>query len=136
MLPPESELWLDGGHNPDGARVVASTMGDLEERVARPLILISGMLNTKDSDGFFAPFAGLAAFVHTVPIAMSDAGFSAAEVAEAAIDAGLPAKAYTSLEAALKAVETWEGGLPPRVLIAGSLYLAGEVLEKNGTEPV
>jgi dihydrofolate synthase / folylpolyglutamate synthase len=135
MLPPESELWLDGGHNPAGARVVAETMGDLEERVARPLVLISGILNTKDSDGFFEPFRGLAAAVHTVPIVTSDAGLSPEEVAVSAENAGLPARAHKSLESALRSIGVEHGELAPRVLIAGSLYLAGEVLDKNGTPP-
>jgi dihydrofolate synthase/folylpolyglutamate synthase len=135
MLPPESELWLDGGHNPAGARAVAATMGDLEERVARPLVLISGMLNTKDSEGFFEPFRGLAAVVHTVPIVMSDAGLSPEEVATSAEISGVPARAHKSLESALRSIGVEHGELAPRVLIAGSLYLAGEVLEKNGTEP-
>lgn len=135
MLPPESELWLDGGHNPAGARVVAETMGDLEERVARPLVLVSGILNTKDSDGFFEPFRGLAAAVHTVPIVMSDAGLSPEQVAESAENAGLLARAHKSLESALRSIGVEHGELAPRVLITGSLYLAGEVLDKNGTPP-
>jgi dihydrofolate synthase / folylpolyglutamate synthase len=135
MLPPESELWLDGGHNPAGARVVAETMGDLEERVARPLVLVSGILNTKDSDGFFEPFRGLAAAVHTVPIVMSDNGLTPEDVAESAENAGLPARPHKSLESALRSIGVEHGELAPRVLITGSLYLAGEVLDKNGTPP-
>lgn len=136
LLPPQSELWLDGGHNPDGARVIASTMGDFEERVARPLVLVAGMLNTKDSDGFFVPFSGIARFVHTVPITTSPSGFTPEEVAAAARAADIPAQPHASLEEALRAVRVASGELAPRVLICGSLYLAGEVLEKNGTPPV
>ena len=47
-LPPESELWLDGGHNADGGQAIAAALADLEERVSRPLVLIVGMLSTKD----------------------------------------------------------------------------------------
>src|SRR5690606_37933456 len=130
-----SELWLDGGHNPDGARVVANEMGALEERVTRPLVLVAGILNTKDSEGFFAPFAGLAQDVHTVPITMSDAGLGPDEVAAAAEHAGLDARPHKSLEDALRSIGVTHGELAPRVLICGSLYLAGEVLEKNGTPP-
>jgi dihydrofolate synthase / folylpolyglutamate synthase len=135
LLPEGSELWLDGGHNPDGGRVIASTMGDLEERVARPLVLVAGMLNTKDSEGFFAPFAGLAGAVHTVPITGSDNARTPEEVAESAIGAGLLARPFTALDEALRAIGTQAGRLPPRVLILGSLYLAGEVLAANGTPP-
>ena len=49
LAPAESELWLDGGHNADGGRAIAAALGDLEERVPRPLVLIVGMLSTKDS---------------------------------------------------------------------------------------
>jgi dihydrofolate synthase/folylpolyglutamate synthase len=136
MLPPESELWLDGGHNPEGGRAAASTMAELEERVARPLMLVAGMLNTKDSEGFFAPFSGLAAGVHTVPIPGNPSSLSAEDVAAAADFAGLPALAHESLEAALRGIEVEPDNLPPRVLITGSLYLAGEVLAANGTPPV
>ncbi len=136
LLPAESELWLDGGHNPDGALVIASTMGDLEERVGRPLVLVAGMINTKDSDGFFVPFSGIARFVHTVPVTMSNASFTPEEVAAAADAADIPARAHASLEQALRAVRVITGELAPRVLICGSLYLAGEALDKNGTPPV
>ena len=56
LLPPESELWLDGGHNADGGRAIAAALADLEERVSRPLVLIVGMMSTKDSEGFLAQF--------------------------------------------------------------------------------
>ena len=68
LAPPDSELWLDGGHNADGGRAVAAALGDLEERVPRPLVLIVGMLTTKDSAGFLRNFAGLARRVIAVPI--------------------------------------------------------------------
>ena len=68
LLPPESELWLDGGHNADGGRAIAAALADLEERVSRPLVLVVGMLSTKDSAGFLSNFSGLARRVITVPI--------------------------------------------------------------------
>ena len=60
LTPPESELWLDGGHNADGGRAIAAALGDIEERVPRPLVLIVGMLTTKDNAGFLRNFAGIA----------------------------------------------------------------------------
>ena len=60
MLPPGTEIWLDGGHNVDGGRVLAEAMAELEDRNPRPLLLVAGMLSTKDSDGFLNNFAGLA----------------------------------------------------------------------------
>src|SRR5262249_55073099 len=56
LAPAGSELWLDGGHNPDGGRAVAAALADLEERVSRPLILVVGMLSTKDSEAFLSNF--------------------------------------------------------------------------------
>src|SRR5471030_534946 len=90
LAPQASEVWLDGGHNAEGGRVVAAALGDLEERVSRPLVVIVGMTENKDARGFLANFAGLTRHIIEVP---------------------------------------------PRILITGSLYLAGHVLSANGTPP-
>lgn len=135
ILPAESELWLDGGHNPEGARVVSAAIGELEERVARPLVLVVAMLNTKDSDGFLESFRGIAAHVHGVAIAGNENSRSAEEVAKTAVRAGIAATAHASLEEAVLAAGRHPGALAPRVLITGSLYLAGEVLAANETPP-
>lgn len=133
--PDGSELWLDGGHNPGAGEVIALAMADLEERVARPLVLIAGMLNTKDPIGFFEAFGGLARRVYTVPIRESGAGHDAQTLAGAARTAGLTAMATAGVEEALAHLrDTWSGPAP-RILICGSLYLAGEVLADNGTPP-
>lgn len=133
---PETEIWLDGGHNPGAGAVVASTMASLEERVERPLFLIAGMLNTKDPIGFFEPFESLARHVFTVAIPGAEASRNAEELAHLAIAAGLSAEPAESVEAALAAMsENWRYENSPRVLICGSLYLAGEVLKANGTLP-
>jgi dihydrofolate synthase/folylpolyglutamate synthase len=126
-IDPRSELWLDGGHNPHAARALASALADMEERNSRPLILIAGMQENKDIDGFFAAFSGLASTVFAVKA--DHAGARPAEnVAAAAERAGIPAYPCGSLhEAAMLA----RGGGPARVLICGSLYLAGEVLRDN-----
>src|SRR5262249_56545848 len=68
LLPTGSELWLDGGHNPDGGRAIANALADLEERVSRPLVLVVGMLASKDCPAFMKNFAGLARRVVAVPI--------------------------------------------------------------------
>ena len=68
LAPPDSELWLDGGHNAEGGRAVAAAIGGLEERVSRPLVLIVGMLATKDCEGYLRNFAGLARRVFAIPI--------------------------------------------------------------------
>jgi dihydrofolate synthase/folylpolyglutamate synthase len=134
LLPPGSELWLDGGHNPDGGRAVASTLAELDERSPKPIVMVVGMLNTKDSDGFLEAFAGLTGRVYGVPIALSAAARSPDEVTGAAERAGLAAESCGSIEEALGKI-TRAASTPPRVLITGSLYLAGEALAANGTWP-
>jgi dihydrofolate synthase / folylpolyglutamate synthase len=133
-LLPESELWLDGGHNADGGRAVAAALADLEERVSRPLVLIVGMLSTKDSAGFLRNFAGLARRVIAVPIHQDNAR-PAAALADIARDVGIPAMVGDDIESALAAAAKLELAPAPRILITGSLYLAGEVLALNGTPP-
>lgn len=133
--PDGAEIWLDGGHNPGAGEVIASAMADLEERVARPLVLVTGMLVTKDPVGFFEAFSGLARRVYTVPIRGSDAACDPQALAADARSAGVTAMATSSVTAALSHLrETWSGPAP-RILICGSLYLAGEVLADNGTPP-
>ena len=135
LLPTGAELWLDGGHNPDGGRAVAQTMAELDERSPKPIVLVVGMLNTKDSDGFLEAFAGLAGRLYGVPIGSSAAARSPEEVVAAATRAGLAAEPCGSIEEALACVSRAASGAPPRVLITGSLYLAGEALAANGTPP-
>jgi dihydrofolate synthase / folylpolyglutamate synthase len=134
LLPPEAELWLDGGHNADGGRVIAAALADLEERVPRPLVLIVGMLSTKDCAGFLKNFAGLARRVIAVPIAHEKA-VPASALADAARDAAIPALARDDLERAIDTAGKLDLHPPPRILITGSLYLAGEALAANGTPP-
>jgi dihydrofolate synthase/folylpolyglutamate synthase len=135
LLPAESELWLDGGHNADGGRTIAAALADLEERVSRPLILIVGMLSTKDAEGFLRNFTGLARRVITVPI-HQDKALPPAALADIARGIGIPALARDDVESALVTIGKLELAPAPRVLITGSLYLAGEVLDANGTPPV
>ena len=132
---PDAEIWLDGGHNPAAGVVIAEAMADLEERTPKPLILISGMLNTKDPVGFFKPFAGLARRVYTVPVPGSTASRDPVELAAMAEAAGLTAEATSDVGAAFEAIARDTHGASPRVLICGSLYLAGAVLAANGTPP-
>jgi dihydrofolate synthase/folylpolyglutamate synthase len=134
MLPAESELWLDGGHNADGGRAIAAALADLEERVSRPLILIVGMLSTKDSEGFLRNFTGLARHVIAVPI-HQDKALPASALADIARGIGFPAIARDNVESALTVAGQLELEPAPRILITGSLYLAGEVLAANGTPP-
>jgi dihydrofolate synthase/folylpolyglutamate synthase len=135
LAPVGAELWLDGGHNAEGGRAVAAALGDLEERVSRPLVLVVGMLSTKDRSAFLRNFTGLVRRVFGVPI-HQDKGVPADEIAASARAAGMPADASESVEDALTKIGALGFDPPPRVLITGSLYLAGEVLAANGTELV
>ena len=134
LAPQGCEIWLDGGHNADGGRAIAAALGDLEERVSRPLVLVVGMLATKDAEGFLRNFTGLARTLIAVPVR---SGNSLAPDAIAAIARriGIAAQSAGSVEEALVAVGAMGLEPPPRILVTGSLYLAGEVLAANGTPP-
>ena len=134
--PAGAEIWLDGGHNPGAGAVIAEAVADLEERLSRPLYMIVGMLQTKDPLGFFQPFAGLAAHVITVPIASSAVGCDPQELALVAESVGISAEPRADIHAALAELRRMlPPGTAPRILICGSLYLAGDVLAANGNPP-
>ena len=133
--PPGAELWLDGGHNPDCGRVIAAALADLEERVSRPLVLIVGMLASKDCEGFLRNFTGLTRRLFAIGIPNQDKSVPADSLAEAARKVGIPAQSRESLDAVLTAIARLGLDPAPRILITGSLYLAGEVLAMNGTPP-
>jgi dihydrofolate synthase/folylpolyglutamate synthase len=122
------EVWLDGGHNPSAARQIATF---IKHRFSgdRPFHLIFASLATKDPPGMLEPFAGLAAQVHCVPIP-DHACFTPSDLVEIAGNLGFSADAHDGLEDALAAIPE-----DARVLIFGSLYLAGTVLSANGQLP-
>ncbi|MBX3480851.1 MAG: bifunctional folylpolyglutamate synthase/dihydrofolate synthase [Caulobacter sp.] len=121
-----SDLWLDGGHNVHAARALADALAALKARDGRPATLICGMLAGKDAEGFFDALRGVDGQVIAIPFA-ADTASPPERLVSAARAAGLEAKAADSLEAAIGMALTGEGP-PPRLLICGSLYLAGEVL--------
>ncbi len=135
LAPPGSELWLDGGHNPDGGHAIAAALGDIEERVSRPLVVIAGMLSTKDCGGFLRNFSEIARLLFAVPIPHQVKSMSAGDLRDAAMHVGIPARDAPSVEAALEDIAKLALDPAPRILITGSLYLAGEVLKANGTPP-
>lgn len=135
LAPAGSELWLDGGHNPDGGRAIAATLADLEERVSRPLILVVGMLASKDCEGFLRNFAGLARRLIAVPVPGIEKALTSEAVADIARAIGISATSRDNLTEALLAARRLDLDPPPRILITGSLYLAGEVLRENSTSP-
>ncbi|TGT73665.1 MULTISPECIES: folylpolyglutamate synthase/dihydrofolate synthase family protein [unclassified Mesorhizobium] len=135
LAPKGADIWLDGGHNPGAGIVIAEALAEQEEKNPRPLVLISGMINTKDQTGYFSAFKGLARHVYTVPVTNSDAGVPNDELALRAEEAGLSAEPVSSVASALMLLrDSWDGPAP-RILIGGSLYFAGAVLAENGTPP-
>ncbi len=126
-----AELWLDGAHNPHAAAALAVTLGDMQADDPRPVILITGLLNTKDAQGFFAELAGVAPKILTVPVPGSAQGIPADLLAAQAGLAGLAAQALPDFVTAVRAALD-EASSPPRIVICGSLYLAGAVLAQEG----
>jgi dihydrofolate synthase / folylpolyglutamate synthase len=135
QAPAGCEIWLDGGHNAEGGRVAAAALGDLEERVPRPLVVIVGMMANKDASGFLANFAGLTRHIIAVPVPDRDNAMPPDRLADAARALGMRVEIAASVEAALQALTRLAYEVPPRILITGSLYLAGPVLAANGSLP-
>ncbi len=126
-LAPGLELWLDGGHNPSAGQALAATLGAMPPKRTHA---ICGMLNTKDIGGFLRPLAPHLASLQAVSIPGEKNTLPAAETRAAAADAGIPATEAGSVADALRAIAATDPGA--RVLICGSLYLAGSVLRENG----
>jgi dihydrofolate synthase/folylpolyglutamate synthase len=126
-----TEIWLDGGHNAAGGQVIAHSIAELEERVPRPVHLVFGMMETKDAHAFIAPFKGLVERVYTVPIPDELNAFSAEALAEIVRAEGFDVVSTSGVPEALARSQGALDG-PGRVLICGSLYLAGHVLKLHG----
>jgi dihydrofolate synthase/folylpolyglutamate synthase len=124
----DTEIWLDGGHNAAGGQAIAHAVAELDDRVPRPVHLIWGMMETKDAHAFVAPFKGLVERVYTVPIPEEQNAFDAEELAEVAASEGFTVTAAKSVPHALLQSRA-AFSEPGRVLICGSLYLAGHVLK-------
>ncbi len=135
QAPAGAELWLDGGHNAEGGRVAAAALGDLEERVPRQLVIIAGMMGNKDARAFLANFAGQTRHIIAVAIPDTDNAMPPDRLANAARQLGMRVEIADGVEAALRSLANLAYETPPRILIAGSLYLAGHVLDLNGTPP-
>ena len=123
----EAELWLDGGHNPAGGVAVAATLTAMPKR---PTHLIVGMLNTKDIGGYLRPLSDVATSLTAVSIPGEANTLSAEATQAAAADAGIAAGTAASVHAAIRSIVARDPSA--RILICGSLYLAGGVLRDNG----
>lgn len=124
-----AEVWLDGGHNPHAARAIAALLREMPGET----VLVTAMMESKDHRGYFAAFDGAARHVYTCPNAQGHANAAPLDLAEAARAAGLQATPCDSLDAAMAAAAASGAA---RILISGSLYLAGEVLHANGEAPL
>jgi dihydrofolate synthase/folylpolyglutamate synthase len=129
-LPRTWELWLDGGHNQAAGAVIADMARQWAGRDGRPLHVVYGMINTKEPVAFLAELAPVAASIHAVTIPGEANAIPAADLVGAARAVNLRAVVEESVEAALQAIRAEEKG-PARVLICGSLYLAGHILSAN-----
>jgi dihydrofolate synthase/folylpolyglutamate synthase len=123
----QAELWLDGGHNPAAGVALAEALTRLPPR---RLHLITGMLRTKDVAGYLRPLAARVLSLTGVAIPGEAATLTAEETVAAARAAGIAAAPAASLAGAVAAVTA--GDPSCRILICGSLYLAGQVLRENG----
>ena len=124
---PKIELWLDGGHNPAGGEAVAATLARMP---ARKTFAICGMLNTKDVRGYMAPLVGQIDHLYAVSIPGEKNTLPAETTRDAARAVGLEASVSTDVADALATVAKTDP--ESRVLICGSLYLAGAILRENG----
>lgn len=126
-IAPQTDLWLDGGHNPAAGEALSTHLRGLPKR---PTYLICGMLNTKDVRGYLRPLAGVADHLTAISIPGETNTLSAADTEKAAQDVGLNANQADSVETALRQIASAEP--QARVLICGSLYLAGHILRQIG----
>jgi dihydrofolate synthase/folylpolyglutamate synthase len=124
---PDAEIWLDGGHNAAAGAALAQHLASLP---ARPTHLVCGMLNTKDIAGYLRPLAQQAQSLTALSIPGEANTLPAATTAQAAQDAGLPASTAETAMDAVRAIAAQEPRA--RILICGSLYLAGHILRENG----
>jgi len=124
-LPADCEIWIDGGHNPAAGQALAAAIAAWGDR---PLHLVVGLMNNKDAAGFLAPLAARANSVTGIAIPGEANAHAADAIAAAAIASGARvATARASLADALGAIAS-RGERAPRILICGSLHLAGHVL--------
>ena len=134
LMSGQSELWLDGGHNASAGLAVALSLAQIEERAPKPLILILGMLKSKDAAGFVRPFKGLTQRVITLAIPGEANAYGAEELALIVRGEGFLAEPARSIADAI--AKTSRSSAPVRVLITGSLYLAGHVLAQQDGLPI
>jgi dihydrofolate synthase/folylpolyglutamate synthase len=134
LLPPDAELWLDGGHNPMAGEALAAMLRQwhADPATRRRTYLVAGMLNTKEPGGFLRPLRPHIAAAATIPIPGEANSLTAEDLARIALAEGLSTWPATNAAEALRFLSGLHTAKEPaRFLIAGSLYLAGQVLARN-----
>ena len=121
-----NEIWLDGGHNPAAGRAIASTLASLAKRETH---LICGMINTKDVRGFIAPIATHCTSLTALTIPNEPNAVPATDLANFGRSCGLICFEGADIDHVLQ--ELSKRHPKARILICGSLYLAGHVLRQN-----
>jgi dihydrofolate synthase/folylpolyglutamate synthase len=129
LLPDKWELWLDGAHNNNGAEMVAATAKS-EWNDGKPLVIINGRTGDRDIKTFLSFFQDIASFICGVKVRTEPKGESAENIANGAKEMGFEAYACDSLIDAIALIKS-KFSTPVRILICGSLYLAGDVLLAN-----
>jgi dihydrofolate synthase/folylpolyglutamate synthase len=131
-LAPDQELWLDGGHNPHGAAALARALAEMDRQRPAPLVLVMGMMNTRDPAEYLAMFEGRIAELFAIAIPGEANSHNPDAIVEAAAGLAISAEADADLDEALARAATVAEA---RIVICGSLYLAGHALSLNGTPP-
>ncbi len=126
LVPTDWQVWVDGGHNPAAGAALADVARNWGLD-GKPLNLICGMLSSKDVAGFLGPLAPMINVLQAVPVPDEEAGLSTGEIATIAADLGIKNRCAPSVASAMKNLAN-NDRRPARVLICGSLYLAGAVL--------
>nr|WP_240953354.1 bifunctional folylpolyglutamate synthase/dihydrofolate synthase [Sneathiella chinensis] len=132
QLPPEVEVWLDGGHNEAAGRQIAESFRALNKDDDKPTYLVCGMMNTKDQISFLRHLQPLVSRAFAMSIPGEEATTTAEELAQIGRNAGLDIGEAASLPEAVDSLFPFMARQPCRLLIAGSLYLAGTILRENG----
>ena len=127
QLPKNWELWLDGGHNPAAGKAISATLKNLTDG---PIHFVIGLINTKSPANFLAPLRKHSKSLTAVKVVGSDSSFSADEIYMVAQKIGFQAYKANSVSEAIKEIISIEKS-PSKILICGSLYLAGNILKEN-----
>lgn len=135
-LPPLTEVWIDGGHNPNASDTLAQNINLLQQKSQKRNILIFAMLQVKNPANFLMALQPLVDEIITIPIANNDTSYSAQDLAKIAQSQGFKAQASSDLRHALQYIQTKEKhGSDIRIIMTGSLYFMGDILAQNHTPP-